>query len=329
MGLHLNWLAVEGGDTAAVLARLGFRPSGVASNPLLARFACATLPNGWFVIVSSEFALDLSEVLPAASADGLAVGCEMTEIAMGSGVKAYRNGRRVWAVDYDGGNGPAEPTVEGEAPAELADILARQRQQQAEAGDEPVDFMFDAPLELARAVCGFRVEALPPVEWTVLRAGEDRDRTAAPGETLADRICSELTPLLQSLGWEAQAGRLASPGLYDVARMRGGRLQGLAFNWKHDNAEIYFVPTFAVWQGETKDSPVLVSGMTTPARERFWTRFRNLFAPAPDPEDRLAQVVAQARREILALDRFLTTGECDIPVQLRRGSAEDLRPVAP
>ena len=101
MGVRLNWLAVERGDKAALLARLGLVECGVASDEFASPVACAEFPDGWLVVVSQGMGLDLDDVLPAVSADGLALGCEVEEHVMFSRLRAFRSGALAWAVTRD------------------------------------------------------------------------------------------------------------------------------------------------------------------------------------------------------------------------------------
>ena len=333
MGLHLNWLAVQSGDKAALLARLGFREVGSASDEMRSKYACAVLPSGWTVIVSAEMALKLERLLPLASQGGLALGCEVSETVMFSRVQAYRGGEMVWRVAHDAEQDPEDLSVAGEPPAELTAIRARLTEQQAAEPDEPVDFLFDAPVELAQAVCGYSASSGPAaIEWTILAmAADTRGALAADlSRSLSAAIRSDLMPLLTSAGWESGADRPDWPGgLDDVTRIHDGRFQVLWFTWKNEGADAYFLPRFAVWRGPERTGEVLVSGaVAAPAAslgKRLAAGLRQLTKPPPTPDARLAEVLEGARLDLATLDRFLTDGEPGARLHITHGSAADLR----
>ena len=90
MSLHVNWLAVQSSDKDALLAHLGFRETGWANDELRARLACSVLPNGWTVIVSSDYGLKLDRLLPPASARGSRERETATDVEVAEAVKLVR-----------------------------------------------------------------------------------------------------------------------------------------------------------------------------------------------------------------------------------------------
>ncbi len=84
---------------------------------------------------------------------------------MFSVVRGYERGESVFAIEHDGGQqGVRHMETAGTLPAEWPAILDRlSRDQDAEdAGDNEVDFLFDAPLDLAKALCGYRHDEVWP-----------------------------------------------------------------------------------------------------------------------------------------------------------------------
>jgi hypothetical protein len=341
--LHLNWLAVEGGERADVLERLGFYEGEAADNWMGVSYACASLPNGWHVIVSSDYSLDLDRLLPAASAGRTALGAEVSEIAMSSRLRAFDNGRFAWSVAHDGEAGADGFETRGEPPAVLTEIRARLEAEQAAAAGEAVDFIFEIPGELARSICGFSLEQ-PDCEWTVLREGpaprprppRARRRAATGSRSLRAAVRSDLWPLLQSLGWEAVDWPDWPKRVFGVRGVRDGRLQVLWFDDMDDGAYIYLVPYFVVFAGEGRQSDPLIRGRIgtprAPFRTRVARRFRTVFGPTLPVltrDERLAAVVERARSEILVADRFLANGDWEPCVLLDVGAPEILRSLAP
>jgi hypothetical protein len=316
MGLHMNWLAVEAGDRAAVLARLGLAEAGWGSEEFLAEYACATLPGGWLVLVSRDWKLDLDAILPEVSADGLALGCEASERVMFSSARAWRDGAELWAVRHDSEKGVENLQVEGAPPAGFADIRARLvARQEDEDGD--VDFIYEAPLRLAESLCGYFPLETVALEWTLLsRSGARGEAPVDRSRSLAAAIGAELLPPLAALGWRPPAERPLGRIVHDLERVVDGRHQALDFDWQHDADEISFRTRFAVFASPAAEAEVLVQGAVArpqPPRPSLWRRLiggrRPQAEPAPTPEQRLAAVVADAREDLLVADAFLSRGE--------------------
>jgi hypothetical protein len=82
---------------------------------------------------------------------------------MVSGLRAVRNGVAQWAVIHNAQEGRFDLDVRGMPPSELAPIRDRLMQQQVDEGGEEadVDLVFDIPVELGAALCGFRHDGLP------------------------------------------------------------------------------------------------------------------------------------------------------------------------
>ncbi len=158
MGFSISWIGVRGRGKDDVLAELNLADTGVADTENTARFSCAELPNGWLIVSSTKFDFASPKTIAGVSSGGLAVGCAVEERVMFSGVRAYEDGRLKWSVIHDSDNGIYDLSIGGEAPAELADIRDRLMRQQDEKGGSKadVDFVFEIPIELAHAVCGFR-----------------------------------------------------------------------------------------------------------------------------------------------------------------------------
>jgi hypothetical protein len=188
MGVRLNWLAAEGADKAALLARLGFAESGVASDVINSPLAFAEFPGGWVVLVSDGMELDLDEALPLASANGVALGCEIEEHVMVSRLRAFQSGAPAWSVTHDPEIDLRDVIVEGDPPAPFAVTHAALAAEQAN-GDVDVDYMFDLPARLGQQLCGYAYDAPTPVVWTTL----ERVRPAAggaSGRSFWERIAS-------------------------------------------------------------------------------------------------------------------------------------------
>ncbi len=185
MGFSISWIGVRGRSKDEVLAELNMVDTGVADTENTARFSCAELPNGWLIISSTKFDFASPKTISSVSGGGLAIGCAVEDHVMFSGVRAYEDGRLKWSVIHDSDSGIYDLSIGGEPPAELAAIRDRLMRQQDEKGGSKagVDFVFDIPIELAQAVCGFRHDEPPdpfPV-FTELEPGLPPRGATGPG----------------------------------------------------------------------------------------------------------------------------------------------------
>jgi hypothetical protein len=325
MNLALSWLAVESIDKDALLRRLGLRETGWVSNELRADLACAILPNGWTVIVSTRYGRNLDKLLAEASMGGMAFICEAWDVVMYSAVRAHRDGRSAWAVTHDPDKDRDGVTVQGEPPPQFADIRAKLAAEAAAEPDEPVDWWFDAPVELAKSICGYGPGSAPSVEWSTLAEAADARPARPRARTLRDSIGDELMPLLQSLGWDLAAGRAEWPNaFYSGTRIRDGRLQFVYLVGKDDGKEVYLFPSFAAWPGPRHDQAPLIAGEVRPARGSVWTRLAGRWrelSGSLGPDERLDRIVAKVRADIIAIDALLVRGEVNADLSFELGSA--------
>jgi hypothetical protein len=170
MGRSISWIGVEGRAKAEVLAALDLEDTGRPAQELERTGACAELPNGWVVILSRDFEFASPKRIAELSAGGLAIGCAIEEHVMFSGVRACRNGQALWHVIHDCEDGIYSLATGGEVPPDFGPIRDRLIAQQDKAGGETagVDYIFDAPMLLAEAVCGFRDDMDDPPPFTEL-----------------------------------------------------------------------------------------------------------------------------------------------------------------
>lgn len=326
MGVGLNWIAVQGGDGAALLQQCGLASCGAASDEVGSEFACAVLPGGWFVLVSGKARLNLEGLLSIASVDRAALGGEVEEHVNFSRLLGYRDGRQAWAVTHDPEVGCDNLSVEGEPPAPFEDIRSDLvgRQEADAAGD--VDYMFDLPVRLGQRLCGYCVDQAPPVEWTVL---ERIERRSAPRETprLAAGIRSELLPWLHSLGWTP--ANLPGSLEFDEARTRDGDCERLWLQWRDDPSWLWISVSFAVLDEAAAGSSLKIGGdvrlFPQRWRRRSTDRLLSLGRKPPSYKARVAATLARARDELLVVERFLAHGERDPRLSIRRRNAADAR----
>jgi len=193
MGVMCSWVAVQGGVKAEILEALKLAETGeeVIPGEGASIFCCCEFPGDWLVIFSDDFdwaaewAEDLSEF-------GLAVGVQCEDKAeMTSAIWAVRERVQIWRVFHDNKGSIFRLDVTGDPPAELAEIRDRLVREQEEEGGEAagVDLVWDIPLELSKAVCGFRIyegdevfiELQPPDRPRPVTMAPRDDRPRPPG----------------------------------------------------------------------------------------------------------------------------------------------------
>jgi len=159
MGFSLGWVAVRGSDPESICRILGLHETGVREELPESPMVGASLPHGWYLVVVDRGEKLLEDtLLQRLSADCEAVGCFVEEHVMYSAAEGWTNGRRVWSVTHDSSKARAHLELEGDLPPALSAIRARLESEQEAAGGDTadVDYLFDVPVELAKAVTGFR-----------------------------------------------------------------------------------------------------------------------------------------------------------------------------
>jgi hypothetical protein len=319
-------MAVRGADKAALLERFGWRECGSASDEMNARIACAVMKDGWVVIASADHALDLRDLLPTASTFGFALGCEVTEQVMYSRLQAWSDGQQVWSVTHDPERDPKGVEVEGDAPAELQAI--RSELSALQAADGEVDYLFEAPVQLAERLCGYELGQSLDQDWIVLCGAGERAESGPRKASLRDALRAEILPLAETYGWRPDSS--APGGAYQLSRVRDGRRQELWFTWMDDGRTIFLIPVFTVRDGATAGVPFLFSAEFAPTRAGFGARLKALFRREArlDPDARVAAIISEARSQILALEAVLDGGDADPRIRLHYGDLKVLRKAA-
>jgi hypothetical protein len=304
VGLNLSWVGVQGGQKAAVLEQLGLEEIGEASGETAADYACAETPGGWLILAAKIGKFDLATTLTRLSSERLCVGCFFTEVAMGSEARASQNGEMLWSVTHDPDKGLTNLDVQGSPPPELAEIRARLEAEQVSAED--VDYMFEAPMELAASVCGYRTGETEGLVWTLLRRGHG----ATAPKSLSAAMRAELLPLLQSLGWTLATDRPSLSKPEEIFRRLAGHEQTLCFHYASG-------PTthITVWIWDTEPAApggrhmIRARVQDLPDRRPLWARLGERLRPSVPAGDPIDAVIEKAREHISIADSFLKTLE--------------------
>ncbi len=155
MGIVANCLAVRASEGDAFLAQVGAGRTGRTGDWSEAIYAGKAFASGWYVLVIQGRRFDPDYDLAPLAAGREILHLYVDDVVMHCSAALLDDGEVVWRVTSDADEGYSE---EGRPPEGLAPILADLRRQQDEQDpDGPrVDFVFDAPIEAAGLVTGFR-----------------------------------------------------------------------------------------------------------------------------------------------------------------------------
>jgi hypothetical protein len=153
MSLNASWLAFEKVDREIVLEKLGLQVVGETDDELSAELCCAETVSGWWLIYSNSGRFGGPLDPAALSENAHMVTTDMSETVMCSRSSGWRNGVMIWEVDYDPDLKAGDVEVTGDPPPQFAAIRARVIEEQQREGD--ADYIFDIPVELSAALCGY------------------------------------------------------------------------------------------------------------------------------------------------------------------------------
>ena len=164
MGFALSWFAVKGAEKTSVLSRLGLSESTEADSVPDADIVGAQLHGGWYLILANQCDYVARLPLSDLSASAVLVTCAVEEHVMYSVASQWADGRRLWQVTHDSARGLTDLLAEGVPPDPFSALRTEALAQlEAEGGaDSAVDFVFDVPVDLAKASTGFRHDQNPP-----------------------------------------------------------------------------------------------------------------------------------------------------------------------
>lgn len=168
MGWMCSWVGVRA-PQAGVLEALDFVRTGEPAQPGSrgARFSVAEIPDGWTIVFSEDFEWVGRIDAAALSALGDVLGCKFEDkVDMATAAFLVRGGREIWRVEHEN-DLDRLVVVTGEPPPlfeTLRDALWRKQE-----ADDGVDYLHDLPLDLAKAICGFRVDDDDELEFEAVR----------------------------------------------------------------------------------------------------------------------------------------------------------------
>jgi len=120
------------------------------------------MPAGWYLIISnrSEQVASDEAMQRLSSSGGELVTCFVEEHVMFSNATSWKDGRKTWSVIHNTQKRRGHLDAEGDLPPAFGSILAdlRTKQQEADANQRRVDFIFDVPVTLAQSLVGYRYD---------------------------------------------------------------------------------------------------------------------------------------------------------------------------
>ncbi len=160
MGYSISWLAIRGEDVNTVHSQLGVSGSGeyeeVPESPLLG----AELPGGWYLVFANRCDYPDDAPLASLSRNGELITCSVEEHVMCSSASGWSNGVPAWSVVHDSQRGLQHLDAQGDLPPVFAAVRDRLSASQSQRGD--ADYIFDVPVEVAKAITGFRHDDCEP-----------------------------------------------------------------------------------------------------------------------------------------------------------------------
>jgi hypothetical protein len=153
----LSWVAVKGAKTEAAVSALGLKRTNRREEIPESDINGVELPTGWYLVLFNRQEIS-DRVLQKVSRLGESVYCFVEDHVMFSCASGWENGARTWSVVHDCEKGKYHLEISGMAPSSLKEIQSRLVSELDHAGGEKadVDYLYDAPAELARHLTGFR-----------------------------------------------------------------------------------------------------------------------------------------------------------------------------
>jgi len=139
-----SWLVVKGKTPEAVCNELHLR-GAYRGDTTKWNLVGAGSDLGWYLVVAHgrEHRLINEAVIARLAAGCEVLTCTVEEQQIYSAAAGWRDGHRLWAIAYDGEEGPSDVVIDGDLPHGSSDIRARftALAQAEDAGDALVDPM--------------------------------------------------------------------------------------------------------------------------------------------------------------------------------------------
>jgi hypothetical protein len=157
MGFALHWAALKGGNLESICSVFKLRPTGRREEIPESDIVGVELPTGWSLVLFHRKTIK-ERHLEELSKFGEVVSCFVEEHVMFSTASGWKYGGVTWSAIHDCNKGLSHLEVEGPAPPAIDETRQRLLAAQNAGGGEKaeVDYLFDAPVEIARQLTGFR-----------------------------------------------------------------------------------------------------------------------------------------------------------------------------
>ena len=168
MGFRVSWIARRGSSSAELLDAVGCKPTGERHDFPDIGFYLLQLPGDeegpWSVLIadgSDNFtALSANDAKPL-SHGGETIFFWCSDTSMSTEMSCHRDGRRVWAIEYDCEEETKRPLLIGDVPPVAKTLLATLEDEQRASDEEGggVDHSYELTAALGRMLVGFRHDA--------------------------------------------------------------------------------------------------------------------------------------------------------------------------
>ena len=168
MGFAIAWCAVPEAEGDAFLNRLGLLDTGETEEIPESLIGVARLDSGWRLLWYNEYDCPFlgEEQRREHSKHHDLLFCLVEEHCMVSSSELWSGGSRKWWISHEGIDGPKGLDFSGDPPANFQQIKAEMEAEQEKQGGTAadVDYIFEIPLLVAKALTGFKHdEACPHV----------------------------------------------------------------------------------------------------------------------------------------------------------------------
>jgi len=157
LGYSISWCSLRASKESALRA-LGFKETDEVDQANEAPFSAAYLPSGWSIVWANDVDFASPGNLERLHLPTPVIACQIEEHSMYSACHEVNDGLLSWSVWHDAQVDVYDLNSFGNVPQEFEAIAAAQRaEQEANGGTEAgVDYIFDAPVELAMALTSYR-----------------------------------------------------------------------------------------------------------------------------------------------------------------------------
>jgi len=179
MGFRVTLLSVPLQFSEAILQSLGLMPGDEADAMNESPFSGAKNGDCYLIWVNDDWYMMTDEELLAASRYGDVLMLRANETVMISEAAEFRNGEKLWSIVHDCNEGPDHLAPTGNPPATWEKIREDLLAEAAAAGDDEVDFAYDAPVVLFKNLTGFRYDEVHELPFVTLQ-GEHAAKAKKP-----------------------------------------------------------------------------------------------------------------------------------------------------